>query len=154
MRNLRLLGTLGQGVVNGLVCHSPRCEGAAFVDGPKQGTRFSATNGQPISKGTAPAALHLGHALFIAFAVPHCEAAGFGVIIAVCVNKADINPEITDRIKAYCQREGLLFAGAIPYDPLAVQAVNQGRTIVDLDCPSGRAAKEIYRKIMPLLESV
>ena len=81
-------------------------------------------------------------------------ARGFGVIIAVCVNKADINPEITDRIKAYCQREGLLFAGAIPYDPLAVQAVNQGRTIVDLDCPSGRAAKEIYRKIMPLLESV
>lgn len=80
-------------------------------------------------------------------------ARGFGVMIAVCVNKADINPEITDRIKAYCQREGLLFAGAIPYDPLAVQAVNQGRTIVDLDCPSGRAAKEIYRKIMPLLES-
>ena len=80
-------------------------------------------------------------------------ARGFGVMIAVCVNKADINPEITDRIKAYCQREDLLFAGTIPYDPLAVQAVNQGRTIVDLDCPSGRAAKEIYRKIMPLLVS-
>jgi MinD superfamily P-loop ATPase len=80
-------------------------------------------------------------------------ARGFGVKIAVCVNKADINPVITDKIKAYCQREGLLFAGTVPYDPLAVQVVNQGMTVVDVDCPSGKAVEEIYRRIMPLLES-
>ena len=79
-------------------------------------------------------------------------ARGFGVRMAVCVNKADINPGKTEEIKRYCEKEELVFAGSIPYDPLAIQAVNRGLSIADIPCPSGRAVEEIYRKILPMLE--
>lgn len=79
-------------------------------------------------------------------------ARGFGVRIAVCVNKANINPEKAEQIRRYCERETLFFAGAIPYDPLAIEAVNRGQTIADTPCPSGKAVREIYRNILPLLE--
>lgn len=80
-------------------------------------------------------------------------ARGFGVGIAVCVNKADINPAKTEDILQYCQEEGLFFAGLIPYDPMAVEAVNQGLSIVDIPCPSGQAATEVYHKVLPLLQT-
>ncbi len=79
-------------------------------------------------------------------------ARGFGVRIAVCVNKANINPEKAEQIRRYCERETLFFAGVIPYDPLAIEAVNRGQTIADTPCPSGKAVREIYRNILPLLE--
>ena len=78
-------------------------------------------------------------------------ARGFGVGIAVCVNKADTNSEKTEDIRRYCKEEKLFFAGLIPYDPLAVKAVNQGLSIADIPCPSGKAAIEVYHKILPLL---
>ncbi len=80
-------------------------------------------------------------------------ARGFGVGIAVCVNKADINPEKTEDIRRYCEKESLFFAGLIPYDPLAVEAVNQGISIADIPCPSGQAAAEVYHKILAMLET-
>ena len=79
-------------------------------------------------------------------------ARGFGVRIAVCVNKANINPEKAEQIRRYCERETLFFAGVIPYDPLAIEAVNRGQTIAGTPCPSGKAVREIYRNILPLLE--
>jgi MinD superfamily P-loop ATPase len=71
----------------------------------------------------------------------------------VCVNKADINPLRTEQIRQYCERDALYFAGIIPYDPLAIEAVNRGITIADIPCPSGRAVEAIYRNILPLLET-
>ncbi len=75
----------------------------------------------------------------------------FGTKIAVCVNKYDTNPEITEAIQAFCQKEALPFVGLIPFDPMAVEAINQGRTIVERDCPSGQAVREIFDKSMDLL---
>jgi len=78
-------------------------------------------------------------------------AANFHTSIAVCTNKHDTNLANSIRIEDYCRRNDLFFAGQIPFDPLAVKAVNSGKTIVDLDCPSGRAVKGIYNKVMALL---
>ncbi len=75
----------------------------------------------------------------------------FGTTIAVCVNKYDTNPAITEDIQSFCQREKLPFVGLIPFDPKAVEAINQGLTIVDIDCPSGRAVKDIFDKSMAIL---
>ena len=36
-------------------------------------------------------------------------------------------------------------------DPEAVKAVNMGKTIVDIDCGSGEAVKEVYNSVMKLL---
>ena len=41
--------------------------------------------------------------------------------------------------------------GRIPFDSNAVKAINNGRTIVDIDCASGEAVKAVYNKTMKLL---
>lgn len=75
----------------------------------------------------------------------------FRTRIAVCVNKYDTNPETTEQIRSFCEKENLPFAGVIPFDEEAVKAINQGRTIVDSDCPSGEAVRSVYDKTMKLL---
>ena len=78
-------------------------------------------------------------------------AQGFGVKIAICINKFDTNLEKTEEIKLFCENEGHPFIGKVPFDPQAVTAINNGQTIIDIDCPSGRATKELYQKTMDLL---
>lgn len=78
-------------------------------------------------------------------------AANFETKIAVCINKYDTNVENTKKIIEYCEKQGLLFIGNIPFDTNAVKAVNNGQTIVDIECPSGTAVKEVYHKTMNLL---
>ncbi|MEG1190150.1 MAG: ATP-binding protein [Oscillospiraceae bacterium] len=76
----------------------------------------------------------------------------FKVKTAVCVNKFDTSPENTEKIEAFCRENSLPFAGKIPFDPLAVSAINQGKTIVDIACPSGQALKIVYEKTIKILE--
>jgi len=71
-----------------------------------------------------------------------------GVRIAVCVNKYDTNPAMSQAIEDFCQKEGLAFMGRIPYDPEVMRAVNQGLSIAEVDCPAGRAAREVYGRTM------
>lgn len=75
----------------------------------------------------------------------------FRTPLAVCVNKADVSPTITARIEEYCAERGIPFLGTIPFDPAAVRAVNRGLTVVDVDCPAGRAVRDLYQKIIRLL---
>lgn len=70
---------------------------------------------------------------------------------AVCINKYDTNSENANKIELFCQTKKLPFAGKIPFDSNAVEAINKGQTIVDIDCASGRAAREVYNKIMKLI---
>lgn len=77
-------------------------------------------------------------------------AAKFGIKTAICINKFDINLENTDKIERFCKDRGLPFIGRIPFDSDAVKAINNGQTIVDIDCVSGRAVKEIYNKVMEI----
>jgi len=78
-------------------------------------------------------------------------AQGFGVQIAICINKFDTNLEKTEKIKLFCENQKLPFIGEIPFDLKAVTAINNGQTIVDIDCPSGRAARDLYYNTMDLL---
>ncbi|HZK02523.1 MAG TPA: ATP-binding protein [Anaerovoracaceae bacterium] len=77
----------------------------------------------------------------------------FEVEMAVCINKYDINLPNSEKIKDFCNEKGISFTGEIPYDPAAVKAVNNCKTIVDIDCPSGRAVEEVHDKTMKLLLS-
>ncbi len=70
----------------------------------------------------------------------------------VCVNKADVNLELTGQIERYCGEKKIPFVGTIPFDSQAAEAINSGKTIVEIDCPSGQAAREIFTGIMRLLE--
>jgi len=72
----------------------------------------------------------------------------FGTELVVCVNKADTNPGNTKKIEDYCASNGIAYVGSIPYDPQAIRAVNEGKSIVDTDCPSGNAVRAVYEQVM------
>ena len=78
-------------------------------------------------------------------------AQGFETEIAVCINKYNTNFEKTEEIVAYCQTIGIPFVGKIPFDAKVVEAVNQGKSIVEVDCSAGSAVKEVYARTLRLL---
>lgn len=53
----------------------------------------------------------------------------FGIPAAVCVNKSDINPDITDSIILQCAAEDVPVVGVLHYDPAATQAMIAGMTL-------------------------
>lgn len=75
----------------------------------------------------------------------------FQTRIAVCINKYDTNIENTEKIKYFCNQFNLPFVGTIPFDAKAVTAINNGQSIVDIDCVAGQATKNIYEKTFKLL---
>lgn len=75
----------------------------------------------------------------------------FQTKIAVCINKYDTNIKNTEQIEAFCQKFKLPFTGRIPYDSDAVKAINNAKSIVDMDCAAGRAARDVFDKTMKIL---
>lgn len=73
--------------------------------------------------------------------------------LAVCVNKWDTSPENTAAIEAFCQAREIPLTGRIPYDPAAGEAINQGRSLAEVDCPASRALRQVYASTMRLLVS-
>lgn len=67
---------------------------------------------------------------------------------AVCVNKYDTNLKLTDQIINFCKQANISFVGTIPYDSSAVMAINNGMSIVQLDCKSGNGVRDVYRETM------
>lgn len=61
----------------------------------------------------------------------------------ICINKWDINLEMTERIEATAQALGAKPIGRIPYDPAVTTAQVNGRTV--LEEPESPAAKEIEK---------
>ncbi|PIE54353.1 MAG: ATPase [Dethiosulfovibrio peptidovorans] len=75
----------------------------------------------------------------------------FGIAMAVCVNRWDINEKNTERIERYCEKRGLLCLGRIPFDEAAGEAINRGITLVDVDCPAGMAVRCLFDRVLRLL---
>lgn len=78
----------------------------------------------------------------------------FKTKIAVCINKHDTNIENTKKIIDYCEKSGITFVGKIPYDTNAVKAVNKGIPVVDIDCPSGTAIKNVYENTFEIFKKL
>jgi MinD superfamily P-loop ATPase len=57
--------------------------------------------------------------------------ANFGIETLVCINKADINPEMTDRIREDVGKQGLKVAGAIPYHEAFTKAQVMKATLIE-----------------------
>jgi len=58
----------------------------------------------------------------------------FKIPSAVCINKFDINLENTDRIAAYCEKNGSKLIGKIPYEPKVVEALVNRKTVMEYPC--------------------
>lgn len=81
-------------------------------------------------------------------------ASKFNTPVAVCVNKADTNSDLSVSIERYCTDLRLPFVGLIPFDPKAVHAINNGQSIVDVDCEAGSAVTKVYQNTMVIFDSV
>ena len=77
-----------------------------------------------------------------------------GVPACVCINRYDVSLTHTEAIEAFCQEEQLPYLGRIPFDPLASQAINQGLSVVELSSPAGDALRQIYQRLMTLLDGI
>lgn len=69
----------------------------------------------------------------------------FKVPAMVCVNKFDLNPELSREIEDYAAGQGLPCLGRIPFDPVMTRAMVQGKTIFEYDGQS--AAAEAIRGV-------
>ena len=71
----------------------------------------------------------------------------FGIPAAVCVNKWDINPEMSERIEAQARESGARVVGRIRYDPSVTYAQIQEKAVVDTDCPSADDIRGIWKEL-------
>lgn len=79
-------------------------------------------------------------------------AESFQVKLAVCVNRWDMSPENTEKIRTFCLERDIAFLGLLPYDKSASLAINRGLSVADIDCPLSEALRELYNRTMALLE--
>jgi len=57
----------------------------------------------------------------------------FKIPAGCLINKADINPEVTDRIKDFIQEKGILLVDEIPYDEDFPHAITLGQSLVEFN---------------------
>jgi MinD superfamily P-loop ATPase len=71
----------------------------------------------------------------------------FGVKALVCVNKYDLNLEMTEEIDGLCRELGVDLAGRLPFDPGVVEAMISGKTLVEVEGPVGDAIRSVWDRI-------
>ena len=71
-------------------------------------------------------------------------AAHFGIPAAICVNKWDLNPEMTERIEKQARAVGATVAGRIRYDRAVTQAQIQERAVVEIDAPCAEDIRALW----------
>lgn len=75
----------------------------------------------------------------------------FGTKTAVCVNKYDTCNENAEKIEQYCNENDIDFMGKIPYDKNVSKAINEGKTVADIDCDARNGIFNVFQKTMSLL---
>jgi len=65
----------------------------------------------------------------------------FGINTYVCVNKYDLNEEITNEIEKFCNENDVTFAGKIPYDTEVTAAMVEGKNVIEYS--DGRVAESV-----------
>lgn len=84
----------------------------------------------------------------------HGVARHFGVELAVCINKGDINPEMAEQIRRYCSELALSVVGEIPFDEEVNRATMNGEVLVErYGGPAAEAMESLWEDTMALLES-
>ncbi|PIU45073.1 MAG: (4Fe-4S)-binding protein [Ignavibacteriales bacterium CG07_land_8_20_14_0_80_59_12] len=68
----------------------------------------------------------------------------FAIPAAVCVNKWDLNPEMTERIENRARQAGARVTGRIRYDRAVTLAQMQGRAVVETEAPCVEDIQHIW----------
>ena len=75
----------------------------------------------------------------------------FQIPTFVCVNKYDLNEEITNQIENFCLEKNIGFVGKIPYDTIVTDAMVQAKTIIEYS--DGVIAEEIKKMWAKIITS-
>ncbi len=68
----------------------------------------------------------------------------FGVPAAVCVNKWDLNPDLSERIEADARARGVALAGRVRYDREVTRAQIAARAVVETGAPAGEDIRRLW----------
>lgn len=71
----------------------------------------------------------------------------FGIPASICVNKWDLNPEMTERIEKLAVRSGTVVAGRIRYDRAVTSAQMNGKAVVETDAPSVADIRRVWQSL-------
>jgi len=75
-------------------------------------------------------------------------ARNFKIEPCVCINKYDINPEMTEQIENYCRENNVAFMGKLSYDDVTTKAMIEGKNVIEYsDGEFSRQLKNIWKKI-------
>jgi len=75
-------------------------------------------------------------------------AAHFGIPALVCINKWDVNAELTERIEAEAARRDIPVAGRVRYDPAVTAAQLEGRAVVEFaQAGAGEDIRQLWRGV-------
>ncbi|MFP4502903.1 MAG: ATP-binding protein [Candidatus Hydrogenedentota bacterium] len=77
----------------------------------------------------------------------------FKIATAVCVNKWDLNPAMTERIEKQAAAQDAQIVGRIPYDPGVTGAQMEGRAVVETGSTAAQAVRAIWRELDNQTES-
>jgi len=75
----------------------------------------------------------------------------FEIPVAVCVNKWDLNPEMTERIEALAEQAGAQVVGRIRYDRAVTLAQLQQKAVVEIEAACGEDIRNIWKNLEPQL---
>lgn len=81
-------------------------------------------------------------------------AAWFKVPTSVVVNKADICPEVTERIRAVCRERTIEVIGTIPFDRKVPEDLAGGTIPIFGKGPGAAALRQVGRAILARLEGL
>jgi len=78
----------------------------------------------------------------------------FNVPAMICINKADLNPEETERIESFAKERNIPVLGKIPFDPIFTSAMIQQKTVIEFDRESSVSKKimEVWEKAQAFLD--
>ena len=76
-------------------------------------------------------------------------AAHFNISALVCVNKFDLNLELTREIEKYAEEKEIACLGRIPFDPIITKAMIQAQTVLEYDGKSnvGDAIRGTWQRL-------
>ena len=71
----------------------------------------------------------------------------FGIPSYVCINKYDINEDLTRKIIEFCQEREVPVVGKIPYDPSVMEALQHRKSFMISGSPAAKAVKDLWEKV-------
>ena len=76
----------------------------------------------------------------------------FDTQVMICINKYDINLDMTKQIEAYATKKGLFVAGKIPFDEKVMESVNSLKPITSFpDSIAGKAIETMWIRMKNLI---